>query len=99
MGSCAYPTIAEGAFAMTNTILRTVGKKTGNKAMVVPPHMNEEEGCMEMVYRWKPDPKSAAEFELVVCAYSNNSRQLARRPNFCLFPAAGTIRAHGALYH
>jgi len=54
-----------------------VGKKTGNKAMVVPPHMNEKEGCMEMVYWWKPDPKSDAELELVVRAYSNKSRQLA----------------------
>ena len=45
--------------------------------MVVPPHMNEKEGCMEMVYWWKPDPKSDAELELVVRAYASESRQLA----------------------
>ena len=77
MGSCTYPTIAEGAFAMTNTILKAVGKKTGDKAMVVPPYEKKVEGCMEMVYWWKPDPKSDAELELVVRAYASKSRQLA----------------------
>ena len=32
---------------------------------------------MEMVYWWKPDPKSDAELELVVRAYASKSRQLA----------------------
>ena len=76
MGSCAYPTIAEGAFVMTNTIFKAVGEKTGYKAMVVPAHVNRSEGCMEMTYWWKPDPESA-ELELVVRGYSNKSRQLA----------------------
>ena len=77
LGSYVYPTIAEGAFAMTNQIFAAVAKVTGGNAMVVPPHMNKKGKCMEMTYWWKPDPKSDTERELLVRAYANNKRQMA----------------------
>lgn len=77
MGSYVYPTIEEGAFAMTNTIVRALIDKHGAGAMCMPQHVVKNEGCMEMTCRWKPDPKAKEELELVVRAYANKKRQLA----------------------
>ena len=82
---------------MTNQIFAAVAKVTGGNAMVVPPNLNKKGKCMEMIYWWKPDPKSDAERELLVRAYSNNKRQMA----VCTFihtKGDGLTAAFGDMY-
>lgn len=75
MSSYVYPTIEAGAFAMTNTIFKAVGKASDKKAMVVPAHVNNDEGCMEMTYFW--DAADGRKLELLVRGYGNHAGQFA----------------------
>ena len=77
LGSNVYPTIAEGAFAMTNEVISAVRKVSDGKAMVVPLQFYKQKGYCEMIFTWKPDPKKNVERELIVRGYVNRARQMA----------------------
>ena len=77
LGSNVYPTVAEGAFAMTNQIVSAVSQISSGKALVVPLRFAEGNRYCEMVFTWRPNPTSAAERELVVRGYVNGQRQMA----------------------
>ena len=77
MGSNVYPTVAEGAYAMTNEILRAVCAVAGDRGIGTPPRKNAEGNCMEMFYWWRPTAAANGELELVVRSYVNESRQMA----------------------
>ena len=91
LGSNVYPTIAEGAFAMTNEVISAVSKASDGKAMVVPLRFNKEEGYCEMTFTWKPDPKKNVERELIVRGYVNAKRQMAVCT--CFHTKGDTIKA------
>ena len=91
LGSNVYPTIAEGAFAMTNEVISAVSKASDGKAMVVPLRFNKEEGYCEMIFTWRPDPKKNVERELVVRGFVNASRQMAVCT--CFHTKGDTIKA------
>ncbi len=77
LGSKVYPTVAEGAFAMTNQIVAAVSEISSGKALVVPLRFAEKNRYCEMVFTWRPKANSAAEWELVVRGYVNGKRQMA----------------------
>ena len=80
LGSNVYPTIAEGAFAMTNEVISAVWKVSNGKAMVVPLRFDKQSGYCEMIFTWKPDPKKNVERELIVRGFVNVKRQMAVCP-------------------
>ena len=77
LGSNVYPTVAEGAFAMTNQIVSAVSQISSGKALVVPLRFEEKNRYCEMVFTWKPSPDCAEDRELVVRGYVNGKRQMA----------------------
>ena len=77
LGSNVYPTVAEGAFAMTNQIVSAVSEVSSGKALVVPLRFEERNRYCEMVFTWKPSPDCAEDRELVVRGYVNGKRQMA----------------------
>ena len=77
LGSNVYPTIAEGAFAMTNEVVSAVWKVSDGKAMAVPLRFDKQSGYCEMIFTWKPDPKKNVERELIVRGIVNTKRQMA----------------------
>ena len=91
LGSNVYPTIAEGAFAMTNEVISAVWKVSDNKAMVVPLRFDKQKGYCEMIFTWKPDPKKNVERELVVRGFATAKRQMAVCT--CLHTKGDTLRA------
>ena len=91
LGSNVYPTIAEGAFAMTNEVISAVRKVSDNKAMVVPLRFDKQKGYWEMIFTWKPDPKKTVERELVVRGFATAKRQMAVCT--CLHTKGDTLRA------
>ena len=91
LGSNVYPTIAEGAFAMTNEVISAVRKVSDNKAMVVPLRFDKQKGYWEMIFTWKPDPKKNVERELVVRGFATAKRQMAVCT--CLHTKGDTLRA------
>ena len=91
LGSNVYPTIAEGAFAMTNEVISAVRKVSDNKAMVVPLRFDKQKGYWEMIFTWKPDPKKNVERELIVRSFVNAKRQMAVCT--CLHTKGDTLRA------
>lgn len=86
LGSNVYPSIAEGAFAMTNQIISAVSEISGGKALVVPLRFEDRKRYCEMVFTWMPRPGKAEELELVVRGYANARRQMAV---CCLLHAKG----------
>lgn len=91
LGSNVYPTIAEGAFAMTNEVISAVRKVSDGKAMVVPLQFYKQKGYCEMIFTWKPDPKKNVERELVVRGFATAKRQMAVCT--CLHTKGDTLRA------
>ena len=91
LGSNVYPTIAEGAFAMTNEVISAVRKVSDGKAMVVPLQFYKQKGYCEMIFTWKPDPKKNVERELVVRGVATAKRQMAVCT--CLHTKGDTLRA------
>ena len=77
LGSNVYPTVAEGAFAITNQIVSAVAEVSKGKAMVVPLRFEDKKRYCEMVFTWMPRPGAAEERELVVRGYVNANRQMA----------------------
>ena len=73
LGSCAYPTIAEGAKAVTNEIRAAVMKTTGGRAKVVPLKL-EKDGSGTVRHEWVAN---GATVELLVKCYANARRQMA----------------------
>ena len=95
LGSNVYPTVAEGAFAMTNQILSAVSEVSSGKALVVPLRFEEKNRYCEMVFTWKPSPDCAEDRELVVRGYVNGKRQMA--VCCCLHTKGDGIKAGFAL--
>lgn len=91
LGSNVYPTIAEGAFAMTNEVISAVWKVSDGKAMAVPLRFDKQKGYCEMIFTWKPDPKKNVERELVVRGFATAKRQMAVCT--CLHTKGDTLRA------
>ena len=91
LGSNVYPTIAEGAFAMTNEVISAVWKVSYGKAMAVPLRFDKQKGYWEMIFTWKPDPKKNVERELVVRGFATAKRQMAVCT--CLHTKGDTLRA------
>ena len=91
LGSNVYPTIAEGAFAMTNEVISAVWKVSDGKAMAVPLRFDKQKGYWEMIFTWKPDPKKNVERELIVRSFVNTKRQMAVCT--CLHTKGDTIKA------
>ena len=91
LGSNVYPTIAEGAFAMTNEVISAVWKVSDGKAMAVPLRFDKKKGYWEMIFTWKPDPKKNVERELIVRGFVNAKRQMAVCA--CLHTKGDTLRA------
>lgn len=91
LGSNVYPTIAEGAFAMTNEVISAVWKVSDGKAMAVPLRFDKKKGCWEMIFTWKPDPKKNVERELIVRGFVNAKRQMAVCT--CLHTKGDTLQA------
>ena len=91
LGSNVYPTIAEGAFAMTNEVISAVRKVSDGKAMAVPLRFDKQKGYWEMIFTWKPDPKKNVERELVVRGFATAKRQMAVCT--CLHTKGDTLRA------
>ena len=91
LGSNVYPTIAEGAFAMTNEVISAVRKVSDGKAMVAPLQFYKQKGYCEMIFTWKPDPKKNVERELVVRGFATAKRQMAVCT--CLHTKGDTLRA------
>ena len=91
LGSNVYPTIAEGALAMTNEVISAVWKVSDGKAMVVPLRFDKQKGYCEMIFTWKPDPKKNVERELVVRGFATAKRQMAVCT--CLHTKGDTLRA------
>ena len=91
LGSNVYPTIAEGAFAMTNEVISAVWKVSDGKAMAVPLRFDKQNGYCEMIFTWKPDPKKNGERELIVRGIVNTKRQMAVCT--CLHTKGDTLRA------
>ena len=73
LGSNVYPTIAEGAFAMTNEIVAAVSEISGGKAMVEPLRFHDGK-YGEMKFWWKV---AKDERELVVRCYVSPKKQMA----------------------
>ena len=73
LGSNVYPTIAEGAFAMTNEIISAVSEISGGKATVVPLRFHGGK-YGEMKFWWKA---AKDERELVVRCYVSPKKQMA----------------------
>ena len=76
LGSNVYPTIAEGAFAMTNEIVSAVSKVSGGRAMVEPLRFHEGK-YGEMKFWWRPKKDAKDERELVVRCYVSAKKQMA----------------------
>ena len=95
LGSNVYPTVAEGAFAMTNQIVSAVSEVSSGKALVVPLRFEERNRFCEMVFTWKPSPDCAEDRELVVRGYVNGKRQMA--VCCCLHTKGDGIKAGFAL--
>ena len=95
LGSNVYPTVAEGAFAMTNQIVAAVSEVSSGKALVVPLRFEERNRFCEMVFTWKPSPDCAEDRELVVRGYVNGKRQMA--VCCCLHTKGDGIKAGFAL--
>lgn len=91
LGSNVYPTIEEGAFAMTNEVISAVWKASDGKAMVVPLRFEKEKGSCEMIFTWRPDPKKNVERELVVRGFVNAKKQMAVCT--CFHTKGDTIKA------
>ena len=91
LGSNVYPTIAEGAFAMTNEVISAVWKVSDGKAMAVPLRFDKQKGYWEMIFTWKPDPKKNVERELIVRSFVSAKRQMAVCT--CLHTKGDTLRA------
>lgn len=91
LGSNVYPTIAEGALAMTNEVISAVWKVSDGKAMVVPLRFDKQKGYCEMIFTWKPDPKKNVERELIVRGFATAKRQMAVCT--CLHTKGDTLRA------
>ena len=91
LGSNVYPTIAEGAFAMTNEVISAVWKVSDGKAMAVPLRFDKQKCYWEMIFTWKPDPKKNVERELIVRGIVNTKRQMAVCT--CLHTKGDTLRA------
>ena len=89
------PTVADGAFAMTNQIVSAVSEVSSGKALVVPPRFAERNSYCEMVFTWKPSPDCAEDRELVVRGYANGKRQMA--VCCCLHTKGDGIKAGFAL--
>ena len=95
LGSNVYPTIAEGAFVITNQIVSAVSEASFGRAMVVPLRFEENKRYCEMVFTWKPDPASPEERELIVRGYVSGRRQMA--VCCCLHTKGDGIRAGFAM--
>ena len=91
LGSNVYPTIEEGAFAMTNEVISAVWKASDGKAMAVPLRYVKGKGCWEMIFTWRPDPKKNVERELIVRGFVNAKRQMAVCT--CFHTKGDTIKA------
>ena len=95
LGSNVYPTVAEGAFAMTNQIVSDVSQISSGKALVVPLRFEERNRYCEMVFTWKPSPDCAEDRELVVRGCVSGKRQMA--VCCCLHTKGDGIKAGFAL--
>ena len=73
MGSCVYPSVQEGAAAITNGIQPAVVAASGNTALIVPLVM-EKDKSGTVRYWWK---RGGRELELLVKCYVNERRQMA----------------------
>ena len=76
LGSNVYPTVAEGAYVITNEIFSTVWKLTDGKAMAIPLQIHHKKGTCEMTFFWKPDPGKKEERELYVWGFVTSKRQM-----------------------
>jgi len=91
LGSNVYPTVAEGAFAITNQIVSAVSEVSLGRAMVVPLRFEERNRYCEMVFTWKPDHTRSEERELIIRGYVSDKRQMA--VCCCLHTKGDGIRA------
>lgn len=76
LGSNMYPTVAEGAYAITNEIISAVRELTDGKGMLIPLQLDQKKGTCEMTLFWKPDPGKTEERELYVWGFITSKRQL-----------------------
>ena len=76
LGSNVYPTVADGAFAMTNVILSTVSKVSDGKAMCVPLRFPGGK-YGEMIFFWNAGNGTTNNLELVVRCFISPKRQMA----------------------
>ena len=73
MGSCVYPSVGEGALAVTNGIHAAVAEASGGKAAFTPLHGGSD-GAGTITYEWEADGRK---IELVVKCFVNERRQMA----------------------
>ena len=73
MGSYVYPSVGEGAFAVTNGVHAAVLAASGGKAMFTPLH-TADDGAGTILYEWDFDGRR---IELVVKCFVNERRQMA----------------------
>jgi len=73
MGSYVYPTIKEGAFAMTNDVHQAVIAASKGTATLVPLRIGKD-GSGTITYNWR---RGEREIEFVIRCFTNAARQMA----------------------
>lgn len=73
MGSCVYPSVKDGAFAVTNQLQTAVASASAGKATVVPLRIGQD-GAGTITYGWGMEGRQV---ELVVKCFVNERRQMA----------------------
>ena len=75
LSSYVYPTIAEGAFAITNQIIAAVNRISSGKATATPLRFETEKGYCDMIFYWRPD-NAKKERELIVRGFVGASKKM-----------------------
>ena len=73
MGSYVYPSVSEGAFAVTNYLQAAVVRASDGKAMFAPLR-RESDGSGTITYEWEAGGRQV---EFVVKCFVNAKRQMA----------------------
>ena len=76
LGSYMYPTVAEGAYALTNEIFSAVWDLTNGKGLGVPLQLDHKKGTCETAYFWKPNPRKKEMRSLYVWGFVTSKRQM-----------------------
>ena len=71
-----YPTVVEGAHAMTNEIFSAVWELTNGKGLVVPFQFDYKKGTCETAYFWKPDSRKKEMRSLYVWGLVTSKKQM-----------------------